>query len=122
MGLIAMNNDNICDRLTNRLSEEDKDKLRREYDIVSNNFEEMPFLERMVADSRSIGLYHTSGLSTPSRYSMYGPGFDAPEGTVRISLANLDSEDYVEIARRLYELLYEYYEVFEAETALDQAA
>ena len=53
---------------------------------------------------------------------MYGPGFDAPEGTVRISLANLDSEDYVEIARRLYELLYEYYEVFEAETALDQAA
>ena len=214
VGLIAMNIDNICDRLTNRLSEEDKDKLRREYAIVSYDFEEMPFLERMVADSRSIGLYHTSGLSTPSqvfmdmmalthliceeedpyiglanrivddRYTtlmnafglpadesgqnaryyalvdintisearygdefadwlseyrsgldflndlaerkgvvlMYGPGFDAPEGTVRISLANLDSEDYVEIARRLYELLDEYYEEFEAETALDQAA
>ena len=214
VGLIAMNIDNICDRLTNRLSEEDKDKLRREYAIVSYDFEEMPFLERMVADSRSIGLYHTSGLSTPSqvfmdmmalthliceeedpyiglanrivddRYTtlmnafglpadesgqnaryyalvdintisearygdefadwlseyrsgldflndlaerkgvvlMYGPGFDAPEGTVRISLANLDSEDYVEIVRRLYELLDEYYEEFEAETALDQAA
>lgn len=26
-----------------------------------------------------------------------GPGFNAPEGTVRISLANLNEEDYVEI-------------------------
>ena len=40
---------------------------------------------------------------------MYGPGFNAPEGTVRVSLANLNTEDYVEIARRLYELLDEYW-------------
>ena len=30
----------------------------------------MPFLDRVVADSRSIGLYHTSGLSTPSQVFM----------------------------------------------------
>ena len=55
---------------------------------------------------------------------MYGPGFEAPEGTVRISLANLNKEDYTEIARRLYELLDQYYEIFEAETgkALPDAA
>ena len=41
---------------------------------------------------------------------MYGPGFNAPEGTVRISLANLNAEDYTEIARRLFELLDEYLE------------
>ena len=167
----------------------------------------MRFLDRVVADSRSIGLYHTSGLSTPSqvfmalmslthlvnaeedpyirlanetvhaRYTalmnaldlpadesarntqyytlvdvltiagnrygsdfaewlkesrteidflndlagkkgvvlMYGPGFSAPKGTVRISLANLNAEDYVEIARRLYELLDDYYAEYEAE-------
>jgi aspartate 4-decarboxylase len=40
---------------------------------------------------------------------MYGPGFDAPEGNVRISLANLNSEDYAEIASRVMELLEEYY-------------
>lgn len=43
---------------------------------------------------------------------MYGPGFDAPEGNVRISLANLNSEDYSEIASRIMELLEEYYEEF----------
>ena len=53
---------------------------------------------------------------------MYGPGFSAPEGTVRISLANLQSEDYVEIARRLFELLDEYYMEFEEEAALADAA
>ena len=40
---------------------------------------------------------------------MYGPGFSAPDGTVRVSLANLNADDYVEIARRLFELLDEYY-------------
>ena len=176
--------------------------------------EKMLFLDRVVADSRSIGLYHTSGLSTPSqvfmammslthlvnaeedpyiilanetvraRYTalmnalelpeddsvqnaqyytlvdiltiaenrygadfadwlrdsrseidflndlagrkgvvlMYGPGFSAPEGTVRISLANLNAEQYVEIAGRLFELLDDYYAEYEAETVLDEAA
>ncbi|MBR4502420.1 MAG: hypothetical protein IKP22_11135 [Clostridia bacterium] len=41
---------------------------------------------------------------------MYGPGFNAPEGTVRISLANLNTGDYAEIVRRLFELMDEYLE------------
>lgn len=53
---------------------------------------------------------------------MYGPGFSAPKGTVRISLANLYTEDYVEIARRLFELLDEYYEEYEEETSLEEAS
>lgn len=216
IGLIAMNEDNIMDELLAKLSEEDKQFLYSEYSIVTENPEEFPFVERVTADSRSIGLYHTSGLSTPSqvfmdflalthliyesedpylelandivneRYEalmeglelqaddcennshyytvvdiyaliaakygqdfldwfkenkteidflndlagkegvvfMYGPGFEAPDGTVRISLANLNKEDYKEIARRLYELLDQYYEVFEeeTETALPGAA
>ena len=40
---------------------------------------------------------------------------------MRISLANLYTEDYVEIARRIKELLDEYYTEFEAE-ALPEAA
>ncbi len=215
IGLIAMHEDNVCDRLLAGLPEEDKAYLRGEYSIVTTEPDAMPFLDRVVADSRSIGLYHTSGLSTPSqvfmdllalshlvyadaggedpyirlandtvhaRYTalmkalgltpddsaanaqyytlvdvyalaeaeygaefldwlreertqieflndlasrkgvvlMYGPGFSAPEGTVRISLANLNTEDYVEIARRLFELLDEYYA--ESEIGLANAA
>ena len=205
IGLIAMNENNVCDRLLAGLPEEDRAWLRDEYSIVTADPDGMPFIDRVVADSRSIGLYHTSGLSTPSqvfmdllalshlvyagageedpyvrlandtvreryltlmdalglesddsasntryytlvdiyalaedRYGpdflawlraektqidllndlarrkgvvlMYGPGFNAPEGTVRISLANLNTEDYTEIARRLFELMDEYLE------------
>lgn len=53
---------------------------------------------------------------------MYGPGFDAPEGCVRVSLANLNKEDYVEIAQRMNELFDEYYEEYEATTQLAEAA
>ena len=214
VGLIAMNKENVCDRLLRELPEKDKEFLREEYSIVISEPEQLPFLDRVVADSRSIGLYHTSGLSTPSqvfmalmslthlvnaeddpyirlanetvhaRYTalmnalglpadesaqnsryytlidildiagnrygaefadwvltsrtevdflndlalkkgvvlMYGPGFVAPEGTVRISLANLNEEDYVEIARRLFELLDEYYAEFEGEVPAADAA
>ncbi len=213
LGIIAMHEDNVCDRLLRELSEEEKDYLRGEYSIVTSEPENMKFVDRIVADSRSIGLYHTSGLSTPSqifmdilsltnlvygeedpyirkanetvieRYTalmealglekehtslnacyytlvdvkklatrlydqdfadwmltsrteidflndlaqkkgvvlMYGPGFDAEYGTVRISLANLNAEDYKEIARRLLELLEEYHAEYE-EKAEDKAA
>lgn len=201
VGLIAMHNENVVDHLLENLPAEDKSYLFDEYSIVTTEPEEMAFLDRVVADSRSIGLYHTSGLSTPSqvfmdflalthlvyetedpyirianetvhgryealmkglglpvddsslnaryyvvvniyslaeqRYGkefaewmkkeksdieflydfakekgvvlMYGYGFSAPEGTVRISLANLNKEDYEEIAKRFFELLEEYH-------------
>ena len=212
-GLIAMNRNNVCDRLLQELPEEDRKHLRDEYAIVTSEPDSMFFIDRIVADSRSIGLYHTSGLSTPSqvfmalmslthlvhagedpyirlanetvhaRYTalmtalglpvddsaqnaqyytlvdipalaesrygadfaawlkesrteidflndlagkkgvvlMYGPGFSAPEGTVRISLANLNEEDYVEIARRLFELLDDYAVEYEQEAMKDAA-
>ena len=215
LGLIAMNEENVCDRLLSQLPESDREYLAQEYSIVVTDPEQLCFLDRAVADSRSIGLYHTSGLSTPSqafmaltalshliyacegeedpyirqanatvheRYValmralgldlnenksnteyytlvdidalcqahygtkfvewfdeaksdveflddlaarkgvvlMYGPGFKAPDRTVRISLANLNTEDYVEIARRLFELLDEYME--ESGLAIPDAA
>ena len=214
LGLIAMHDGNVADRLLARLPEEDREFLRGEYSIVTEDPDCLPFLDRVTADSRSIGLYHTSGLSTPSqiymdflalthlvckdddpyirlandtvrkryealmntlglpiddsnensryytlididrlvtdRYGadftswmweemteidflndlaskkgvvlMYGPGFEAPDGTVRISLANLNTEDYVELAGRLLELLDEYYEAYEEGAEVDPAA
>ena len=213
-GLIAMNEDNVVDRLIAGLPEEARAHLAQEYSIVVPKDEDLPFIERLCADSRSIGLYHTSGLATPSqvfmdllclthlvcdgddpyieqskelvaeryealmgalglpaddsrenaryyaivdvnaliesRYGadfckwrtenisdidllddlarekgvvlMYGLGFEAPEGSVRVSLANLERDDYVELARRLTELTDEYHERYLAEVALAEAA
>ena len=70
VGLIAMNRNNVCDRLLSELPGEDKTFLNDEYSIVTTEPEKMLFLDRVVADSRSIGLYHTSGLSTPSQVFM----------------------------------------------------
>ena len=69
-GIIAMNKENVCDRLLLELPEEDKAFLREEYSIVTPEPDDLHFLDRVVADSRSIGLYHTSGLSTPSQVFM----------------------------------------------------
>ena len=214
IGMIALNEDNVVDKLIAQLPDEDKAALDDEYDIVTEDPASMRFIDRMCADSRSIGLYHTSGLATPSqvfmdilslthlvnkdadpyieqskalvreRYDalmgaldikpdqdrenaqyyalidinelcnarfgddftkwlneqmtdleflndlaakkgvvlMYGPGFEAPEGNVRVSLANLDKDDYTEIARRLNELLDEYHLLYEQEAQLPKAA
>lgn len=200
IGLIAMTKNNVIDKKIANLPTSVKKTLNKDYSIVVNDVENFPFSERIVADSRSIGLYHTSGLSTPQqifmdflalthlvnkendayinlsneichqRYEtlyknlglepdesaenaqyytiidlkktmakaygedfaqkvmakkstleilndlaekegvvvMYGHGFAAPEGTCRISLANLNEEDYAEIAGRIFELFEEY--------------
>lgn len=207
IGIIAMNENNVCDHLLTLLSEEEKNALQRDYISVMPDISGFKMIDRMVADSRSIGLYHTAGLNTPaqafmdilsmthlvyeedeyilmtkeivneryhvlmealglpadesaenSRYYtlidtnsiirsaygaefaewmnnnvtdldfltelatkegvvlMYGPGFGAPRGSVRVSLANLDKDCYSEIARRMYELIDEYYALYCGET------
>lgn len=69
-GLIAMNEKNVCDKLIRRLPKEKRDDLIHDYSIVSKDPENFPFIERICADSRNIGLYHTSGLSTPQQVFM----------------------------------------------------
>jgi aspartate 4-decarboxylase len=204
IGLIAMNKHNIADTLLTKLPENELHELDKEYSIVTLTPRKLSFIDRICADSRSIGLYHTSGLSTPQqsfmallalthlvndkndtyitttkdivnkRYHnlmkaigmptddnlgnakyytlidvykiaqntygnefttwlarnfeeidflykltyqegvvlMYGPGFDAPAGTLRVSLANLPDEAYTEIGRRILELLNVYHDEF----------
>ncbi|MGX5378076.1 bifunctional aspartate transaminase/aspartate 4-decarboxylase [Ligilactobacillus sp. LYQ135] len=67
LGLLAMNKDNIFDRLICQLPTEEKKEVNKRYSLVNTTPEKLPFIERVAADSRSIGLYHTSGLSTPQQ-------------------------------------------------------
>ncbi|MBF1184785.1 MAG: bifunctional aspartate transaminase/aspartate 4-decarboxylase [[Eubacterium] sulci] len=211
LGVIAINEDNVFDELIKKLPEKKKKELESDYSIVTLNPSEMGFVERICADSRSIGLYHTSGLSTPQQIMMVlfsmthlvlenekdqyieackeitairyhnlmstlglpednsdsnakyytlidiyqlaetnydknfatwlrnefeeidfllhlakedgvvlmeGVGFGATPGTVRISEANLEDNDYKEIANRIISLLKEYYEKYIKEKKL----
>lgn len=69
-GLVACHEDNIFDDLIKKLPKKKKEILKYDYSIVNTQPEEMAFIDRMCADSRSIGLYHTSGLSTPQQAMM----------------------------------------------------
>lgn len=46
---------------------------------------------------------------------MDGHGFDAPKWSVRVSLANLNADDYIAIGQRLSAMLDEYAEVWKTE-------
>ena len=72
LGVVCMHHQNVCDRIiqenlqNRRLRELDE----RRYSIVVPDPYKMKFIDRMVADSRAIGLYHTAGLSSPQQVMM----------------------------------------------------
>lgn len=70
LGLIAANENNIFDELISKLPEEKLQDLDKRYGLVTFEPRKFKFIERIVADSRSVGLYHTSGLSTPQQIQM----------------------------------------------------
>lgn len=68
--VIALHRDNIFDTLIKRLPRKRKSELQQRYSIIRNDVERMPFIERMVADSRQVALNHTAGLSLPQQIQM----------------------------------------------------
>ncbi|MDR0297218.1 MAG: bifunctional aspartate transaminase/aspartate 4-decarboxylase [Streptococcaceae bacterium] len=67
LGLIALRKDNIFDAMLKKLPETERQELDTRYEIITKHPRKLPFIERLAADSRSVGLYHTSGLSTPQQ-------------------------------------------------------
>ncbi len=70
LGVIAIHEDNILDKKIATLPETDKKALHKRYGVVALEPEKMKLIERMVADSRSVALHHTAGLSTPQQVMM----------------------------------------------------
>ena len=201
LGVIAINENNIFDQQIKALPKKLKDQLHQRYSTVELDPDNMKLIDRMVADSRSVALHHTAGLSTPQqvvmalfslfclidqkgeykkqaqdivaqrfktlydavgipcpqnkndahyytiidiptlaqkRYSqafadylvktfepidfvvrlaeeksvvlLNGGGFDAPDMSVRVSLANLPDQAYAKIGKAISELLEQYYQ------------
>ncbi len=70
LGVIAMHENNVFDKMIASLPAKDKDELRERYSTTVLDPDKMKLIDRMVADSRSVALHHTAGLSTPQQVLM----------------------------------------------------
>jgi aspartate 4-decarboxylase len=70
LGVISVNKVNVFDYLLRNLPIDKRDELNKRYESLTNNPLDIPFIDRIVADSRQVALNHTSGLSTPQQVQM----------------------------------------------------
>lgn len=70
LGVIFIHENNVFDRMIARLPADKKERLNRRYLIDTTNPQGIPFIERLLMDSRDVALAHTGGLSTPQQCVM----------------------------------------------------
>lgn len=70
LGVIGLHQDNVFDKQIAALPAADKEELHARYCTVELDPDYMKLIDRMVADSRSVALHHTAGLSTPQQVMM----------------------------------------------------
>jgi len=64
LGVIATHKQNVLDRRIAELPEKKKTALDKRYSSLVPDVRALKFIDRLVADSRSVALNHTAGLST----------------------------------------------------------
>ena len=70
LGVVATHHQNILDEMLAALPAENKDQLNERYKSITTEPDKLKFIDRLVADSRSVALNHTAGLSTPQQVQM----------------------------------------------------
>ncbi|MBX3584890.1 MAG: bifunctional aspartate transaminase/aspartate 4-decarboxylase [Rhizobiaceae bacterium] len=70
LGVIAVQQDNIYDDMIAKLPAQHVKALDKRYGPITLEPRKMKFIDRIVADSRDIGLNHTAGLSLPQQVMM----------------------------------------------------
>lgn len=70
LGVVAIHERNIFDRMLAEQPAAARERLNRRYASLTTEPEKMKFIDRMVAESRSICLNHTAGLSPPQQVQM----------------------------------------------------
>ena len=70
LGVIAMHENNILDAKVSALPQADRVVLDERYSSLAVDPHQLKFIDRMAADSRSVALNHTAGLSTPQQVQM----------------------------------------------------
>jgi len=67
LGVIAVHEDNIFDRMIAKLPQPDLQALDKRYGALTLEPRTIKFIDRLVADSRDVHLNHTAGLSLPQQ-------------------------------------------------------
>ncbi|OJF95490.1 aspartate 4-decarboxylase [Alkalibacterium sp. 20] len=70
IGTIALAKENIFDKRLRELPEAKKEALDERYGTLTSSPREILFIDRLVADSRSVALNHAAGLSAPQQVMM----------------------------------------------------
>jgi aspartate 4-decarboxylase len=70
LGVIAIHEDNIFDKMIAKLPAADVKALDKRYSPITLEPRKLKFIDRIVADSRDVGLNHTAGLSLPQQVMM----------------------------------------------------
>ena len=70
LGVVAVHEKNVMDQALARLPSSWKKRLNQRYGTLTLEPEKIRFIDRMVADSRSVALNHTAGLSLPQQVQM----------------------------------------------------
>lgn len=104
IGVIAAHKNNVFDDLIAKLPEDDKKALFKRYRHVVLEPDKMKFIDRMVADSRAIGLYHTAGLSTPQQIML---NLFALAHLLNLQNDGVNNDHYIKEARELVRKRYD---------------
>jgi aspartate 4-decarboxylase len=70
LGVIAIHEDNVFDRMIPKLPDADLRALDKRYGALTLEPRKIKFIDRIVADSRDVALNHTAGLSLPQQVMM----------------------------------------------------
>ncbi|MFD1561095.1 bifunctional aspartate transaminase/aspartate 4-decarboxylase [Paraburkholderia silviterrae] len=70
LGAIATHRENVLDAALAKLPKEQKLALHKRYESITTDPDNLKFIDRLVADSRTVALNHTAGLSTPQQVQM----------------------------------------------------
>jgi aspartate 4-decarboxylase len=70
LGVIAVHENNIFDKMIAKLADADVKALDKRYGALTLEPRKIKFIDRIVADSRDVALNHTAGLSLPQQVMM----------------------------------------------------
>ena len=70
LGVIAVHEENIFDKMIAKLPDTDVKALDKRYGALTLEPRKIKFIDRIVADSRDVALNHTAGLSLPQQVMM----------------------------------------------------
>lgn len=70
IAIIAMHEDHVIDKLLKQQPPGERGYRAERYRTVTDDLDDFAFVDRIVADSRQVALYHVAGLATPQQVKM----------------------------------------------------